>query len=428
MSRMRNTNFLLLFFGRLVSRLGDAVFTLGVAWYILELTGSALVMGSFIAVVTITMVLAGPIGGNIVDQFKKIRLLYLMDFVRGLVVIVAAFTILLSDNVTLILVVMYIMAVVSALCTVVFNPASSAIVPLIMTKEELLKANSLMSITGSVTSIFGIVLGATMYAFLGPFGVLLVDGISYILSGISEMFIKADEPNITKEKVDFALNEQFQIFKEGFRYLLRKKGLIFIGIYAAVLNFSLVPTFQVYQPFLINIILEKDIKYLAIFSIATSLGMLAGGLGMSITGMNDKEFDLIKLLRRFSALLILFLGQIAFVVYSVIFLGMNFNTFLVGYVMIAFCIGALVALINIPIETYIQEKTDPQMMGRVNSTIGMMSMISQPIAILVGSTLVEIISIEFAYIFSVIVLVLSTTLLLFRSEFNEDKKLVNEEC
>ncbi len=297
-----NMNFLLLFFGRLVSRLGDSIFTIGVAWYILELTGSAVQMGSFVAVMIFTMVLAGPVGGNVVDQFNKVKLLYWMDFIRGFVVVTTALTIL-SGNRTLIIGVLYALAVISALCTAVFNPASSALIPMVVSKDELVKANSMMAITGSITNIVGLLLGGALYGLIGPFGVILLDGTSYLLSGISELFIKVNETRNRDKTGHKSLKDQLNIFKEGLGYLNFNRSLIYIGLFATVLNFSVTPTFQVYQPYLIKVTLSQKIIVLTVINIISSLGMLFGGIGMSFIGTYVNRIGIINFLRRLSVTL-----------------------------------------------------------------------------------------------------------------------------
>lgn len=412
-------NFTLLFFGRLSSRLGDSIFTIGISWYVLELTGSAIQMSMIIASMLITMIITGPLAGNIVDQFKKTKLLYWMDYIRGFVVLLTGATIYLSENVTLIIVVMYVMAIVSSLCTVVFNPASSAIVPLMLSKEELAKANSLMSLTGSVTNIIGLLLGGIIYTFVGPFGIMVIDGVSYILSAISEMFIKVDEPELKKTDSKHPIKDQIDIFKEGIHYLGQNKGLIYIGLFATVLNFSLVPTFQVYQPYLVNIVLEKEILFLTSLNVITSLGMLVGGVYLSFSGVFDKEFDLMQMLRKYSLSLIVLLFIMASTVTAVTSASIDFMIFFVVYMVVAFIIGSIVAIINIPIETYIQQNTEPAVMGRVNSVIGTLSMISQPIALIVGGLIIEGLAVEVGYFFSATVLVITTSSLLFRKELKQ---------
>lgn len=413
---IKNTNFMLLFLGRLVSRLGDSVFQIGISWYVLELTGSAVLMGSLIAVMFFTMIVVGPFAGIIVDQNPKVKLIVWMDYIRGVVVMGTALVILLSSNVTFIVIILYIMAIITSVCTVVFNPASSALVPLIMSKEELLKANSFMSITGSVTSIIGILFGGILYGLLGAFGILFIDGISYILSAISEMFIHAKEPKqVQVEKnEDSIIRTQIKIFSEGIGYLQDKKGLIYIGVFAMFMNFSLSPTFQIYQPYLIQEILQKKIIVLTVLSIVTSAGMLVGGLFMSLkTTKTDKDKNqLVDMLLQFSFMLVILLSILCGLIFGIMKFKLGFMSFIILYGGIAFFIGSFISMINIPIETYIQQNTEPKMMGRVNSVVNTLSFLSMPLGYIICGILVEILSIEYAYLFNTAVLLIVSSMLL----------------
>jgi DHA3 family macrolide efflux protein-like MFS transporter len=96
----------------------------------------------------------------------------------------------------------------------------------------------------------------------------------------------------------------------------------------------------------------------------------------------------------------------------------SYELFVLLFGIIAFFIGGLVAIINIPIETYIQQNTETAMMGRVNSVLGTLSMATIPFALVLGGIAVEVISVEFAYFFSAIVLIITTGSLLFRKELS----------
>jgi MFS transporter, DHA3 family, macrolide efflux protein len=414
---IKNTNFMLLFLGRLVSRLGDSVFQIGISWYVLELTGSAILMGSLIASIFLTTIIVGPFAGLVVDQQHKVKLIYWMDYIRGFIVIATALVIVLSENVALIVTVLYIMAILTSICSVIFNPATSALVPLIIQKDELLKANSFMSITGSVTSIFGILFGGILYGFFGAFGILLIDGITYILSAISEMFIKVEEPLlINNEELDKThknvFKEQSEIFKEGFRYLRNKKGLIYIGMFALFMNFSISPAFQIYQPYLIQEILQKKILVLTFLSIITSSGMLVGGVLMSIITSKKEVTNIVTMLLSYSFALVLLLFLVSLGVLFIIQFKITYSHFIVFYGVVVFFVGMLISMINIPIETYIQQNTDPSVMGRVNSVVNTLSYLAMPLGYIVCGVLIEIISIEYAYFFNVSVLLIVSSVLL----------------
>jgi len=315
------------------------------------------------------------------------------------------------------MIILYGMAVITSICTVIFNPASSAIVPLIISKEDLLKANSWMSITGSITSMIGILFGGILYGFFGAFGVLLLDGVSYILSGFSEMFIKTHETEESLSRIDTKPNTikaQISLFKEGLSYLKRKKGLLYIGIFALFMNFSLSPAFQIYQPYLIQEILNKKIMVLTVLSIITTAGMFAGGLFMSFMTSKKSQKNIISMLVKSSFTLVLLIALLCSLIFGVIQWNLSFNVFIVFYGGIAFFIGVFLAVINIPIETYIQQNTEAKMMGRVNSVVNTLSYLSIPLGYVVCGILVETISIEYAYLFNVLVLLMVSFMLLWK--------------
>jgi len=414
---LKNTNFMLLFLGRLVSRLGDSIFQIGISWYVLELTGSAVLMGSLIAVSFLTIIVLGPFAGNVVDQFPKVKLMVWMDYIRGGIVSATALVILLSDNRVFTVIVLYVMAVITSICTVIFNPATSAIVPLIISKEELLKANSWMSITGSLTSMIGILFGGILYGFFGAFGVLLLDGVSYILSGFSEMFITTDESReniIHREEKSNTIKAQILLYKEGISYLKGRKGLLYIGIFALFMNFSLSPAFQIYQPYLIQEILNKKIIVLTVLSIITTAGMFVGGLLMSLITSQKSQKNIVSMLVQSSFALVVLLSLLCSLIFGVMQWKLSYNQFILFYGVVAFFIGVFLTVINIPIETYIQQNTEAKMMGRVNSVVNTLSYLSIPLGYVVCGILVETVSIEYAYLFNVSVLLIVSSMLLWK--------------
>lgn len=58
--KLWNRNFLLLWQGQTVSVLGDAFYDIAISFFVLELTGSTVVMGTVMALVTIPRILLGP--------------------------------------------------------------------------------------------------------------------------------------------------------------------------------------------------------------------------------------------------------------------------------------------------------------------------------------------------------------------------------
>jgi MFS family permease len=63
-----------------------------------------------------------------------------------------------------------------------FNPASTALVPVTVSRERLQQANALLSLSQSATSIFGPALSGAIVAIAGPGTAFAVDAASYLVS------------------------------------------------------------------------------------------------------------------------------------------------------------------------------------------------------------------------------------------------------
>ena len=78
-SKLWNRNFFLLWQGQLVSAFGDALYTIALSFFVLELTGSTAVMGTIMALVTVPKVLLGPLLGIMVDRVDRKKLIVIGD-------------------------------------------------------------------------------------------------------------------------------------------------------------------------------------------------------------------------------------------------------------------------------------------------------------------------------------------------------------
>ncbi|HEY7973755.1 MAG TPA: MFS transporter, partial [Ktedonobacterales bacterium] len=70
---LSNRSFALLWSGQTISRLGDSVYTIALAWWVLQQTGSATAMGAVLICSTIPMLAFLLFGGVAVDRFQRVR-------------------------------------------------------------------------------------------------------------------------------------------------------------------------------------------------------------------------------------------------------------------------------------------------------------------------------------------------------------------
>lgn len=161
---LRGRSFALLWSGQTISLLGDRIFQVALAWWVLEETGSAVAMGTVFVVSIIPMLLFLLIGGVMVDRFPRIRLMLISDIARGLLIGIMA---LLAFSDALVIWHVYVISLLSGFVEAFFQPAYRAAVPEVTPEADLPSANSLTSLSGQFGGIAGPAAGATLVALGG---------------------------------------------------------------------------------------------------------------------------------------------------------------------------------------------------------------------------------------------------------------------
>jgi MFS transporter, DHA3 family, macrolide efflux protein len=227
--RIWNINFLLLWQGQFVSAVGDVAYEIALGFWVLAVTGSTALMGTLMAAATIPRVILSPFAGVVVDRVNRKWLLVLMDAARGTAVVfvaVAAY----QDALKIWMV--FAAGIIIGLGAAFFNPATLSIVPDLVKKDDLVKANSFFSMIRAGSGILGNSLGGILYGLLGAPLMFLVNGLSYIFSSISEIFIAVPTIHKNKDRSKF-----FDDMKDGMTFVWQLRSLRFMMIIAGVFNF-----------------------------------------------------------------------------------------------------------------------------------------------------------------------------------------------
>jgi hypothetical protein len=138
---LKNRNFAALFFGRMVTNIGDSLYYVAAMWLVFELGGSAFYTGlaGFLTLLPGTLqFLTGPI----VDKLQIQKLLVWTQVLQAfLVLLIPAAYYAGVLSVAFILVIMPIIAAIEQFA----YPGQSALLPRIIRKDQLVKGNSLFS-------------------------------------------------------------------------------------------------------------------------------------------------------------------------------------------------------------------------------------------------------------------------------------------
>lgn len=290
-------------------------------------------------------------------------------------------------------------SIISAMNGALFGPASQAIIPLTVESDKLMKANSLMSLMYGIKDVIGMLVAGVLYAWIGPIIIVFINGISFIVSGITEMFISIEE-TVSESK-----HQVLKELKEGFRYILsQNKAIIFLLVIINLKNLALGPIQSVLVPYLMNEQLQANEMHLSYLYVAMALGGVVGSLLVSQNYFKDKTFQMLKI-----SLIILMI--------TLVFQWGIFHLLLIdvvsylGFLIVLFSVfvisGSINVLFYVPMMVSLQQLVHADFYGRVMSLFTMISSVTTPISLMMGGVIIDYLGIDAMYIFSMIFLVIS---------------------
>ena len=186
MKKLWNKDFILLLQGNAFSAIGDLLYSVAIGYWVYEKTGSSGLMGIMSSISMFMMMFLSPFTGSIIDRCNRKWIIVGMDAIRGvLMLIVGAMAFSGTLNVTGVL----ITAFLAAFCSVFFSPAVSTLMIDIIPHDDMVRGQSIHSGLTSIINLVGKAFSGVLVAFLGVPLIVVINGISYLISAFTELFI-----------------------------------------------------------------------------------------------------------------------------------------------------------------------------------------------------------------------------------------------
>ena len=388
----KNKNFTLTFLGALVSNVAALFYSFAVSFYILKITGNnALIQGLYLAVGGITFCVVTLFGGVVADRFDKAKIMYMCDYLKGVIIIGFTFLLMFAIKSTEWKVAaLFIVTVLLNAIAGIFSPASSSLLPQIVEENQFQQAQSYFSILHSFQSIIGVILAGVLYTLI-PLNVLFfIVGGCYILSAISEMFIKYTS-NFEKRDEKLTFKVVLKDIGDGFKYLKSIKALLVMMICILFVNFFFSPVFDNFPPYFIatditgsNYLFHESLApemWSSFFSVAVGIGSLATGIILS----NLKQADKCNRIVRWSMMGISFLIILMATFYGLFSIGViSINALLIIILVILLLVGASIILINVPSSSAMMKIVDKDKLGKLTSVTSIGSQGLIPLSMFLG--------------------------------------------
>ena len=269
---LKHRSFALLWVGQTLSRIGDFVYEIALAWWVLEKTGSPETMGLVLIFSITPSVLFLLIGGVAVDRLPRVMLLLFSDAGRciaGLVVSALAF----SGQLQVWHV--YVASLFFGFVMAFFQPAYAALIPQIIPADDLPSANALTGISANLGRVAGPALGALTVGWLGSTVAFALNGVSFLISALFLIpLLFAEIPSPLRNEQSHPLTD----LRQGFGTVMASPSLwISIAVFSLV-NVTLAGPFSVAMPFLVSDFMKADVNRLGLLYAVFPIGYVIGGV------------------------------------------------------------------------------------------------------------------------------------------------------
>lgn len=355
--KLYHKNFNILVIGQIISLFGSSIQRFALSLYLLDLTGSASVFATILAISMIPVVVISPIAGILADRGDKKKLMVGLDVLSATLLIFYSIIVLKGqDNEVMIAIVMVLLSIIST----IYQPVVNTCVPIVVKDDQLVRANAIIQQVSSLSNFLGPILAGMLYGLFGIIGVIILNLVSFLFSAILELFLDIPHQK-SKEKQSFS-NIFMTDMKESYHYLRFKNPIVFrMLLFSGFYNLFLVPVFSVAAPYLIKVTFKMSSEIYGVAEGIIALGMIIGGF---IITYKPDQFHIKRVHR------LLYFTSI-----SMLMMGIGVYLFQAGlssswvsvfiFTVFGMVIMVILGIANVLSAAYLYQAVDGSMLGKI---------------------------------------------------------------
>lgn len=369
-------NFTLLILGQVSSLTGNYTLKFALSMYVLEQTGSASIFAGMLSAALLPTVLLSPFGGILADRANRKHIMVALDALSGLSVLAAGLLLPLGRELWVIGALLVLLSVLAAF----ESPTVQACVPQMVSPQNLVQGNAVVSQVSAVTSLVTPFLGSLFYTAFGIGPVFAAAVACFWLTALLECMIRLEyqKPPRTAGigaivREDLALSAHF----------LRREqpDILKLLLLAALAGMFVSGTAVVGFPYLVRTVLGLSATYYGAAESAMGAAAILGSLCAGLLGKKLRVRDMAAIFLSFGL--------------SLFPIGLSFllpvgRMARYGVLLFFFCVCQLgVCIFSTYAITLIQQRTPKQLMGKVMSCVFTLSMCAQPVGQVVYGALFD---------------------------------------
>ena len=362
--------FSVVWFGQVVSVLGTGMTQFALTIWAWQITGQATALALVGFCGFFPLVVMSPLAGALVDRWNRKLVMILSDLAAGLATI-AIFVLLKTGHLEIWH--LYAAAAFSGVFGAFQFPAYSASITLMLPKEQYTRANAMLGLAQSISSVFAPIAAGALLVFLGIGGILTIDIATFVFAIAALLVVPIPQPaSSPAEKAEKRSLWADSLF--GFRYIFARPSLTGLLILFFAVNMILSLSFAVFSPMVLARTGNNSLV-LGSVQMIFGIGGVLGGVLVGIWGGPKRKIHG------------LLLGAMVSCLFGVVLLG-------VGQTLVVWGVGAFLAVVLTPMvqgssNAIWQTKVPANVQGRVFSARIVIGQIGGALALPVGGLLAD---------------------------------------
>jgi MFS family permease len=390
---LRRRNFGLLFFGRCVTFLGNAMAPIALAFGVLAITGSPAALGFVLAARMAPNVVFLLMGGVIADRMPRSVVLVGSSAISGATQIAVA-ALLISGHAEVWH--LALLEAISGASGALYYPADAAVVPLTVPPSRLQEANALLRLGTNATMIAGAALAGIIVAAAGPGWAIAADAATFFVAALLMSQMRAIAA-AAQAGSSFVAD-----LREGWREFTSHKWLWTVVVQFSLMLVGFFGAFMVLGPVVADRDLSGASSWAAILG-GQSAGLLAGGV----------------LSMRWRPARPLLVATIAVFGNALPIAALALGLALPLIIALAFVNGLGMEIFGVFWYTALHEQVAPEALSRVSAYDALGSIALSPVGLALAGPVSEVIGVDATLWLGVVLVVVPTVAVLFVREVRE---------
>ena len=371
----KNRDFVRLWFGQIVSVIGDGVYAIAIMWWVKSHTGSDTMVALIALCASIPGVILGPVAGAVADRVDRRKLLIGMDVLSTTVTVLPALLLALNALEP------WHLCLTAALLSVSASfsfPAFAASVPRIVPEAQLTEANAISQSSNALAGLIGPALGGVLVASLGNSNAVLLNAASFLASAALTALTRIPSPIRQASELQQPFSRDLL---DGVRYLRSQSVLWGLLLVSAVLNLAFAPL-TVLIPGLAKDVLGVGVQGFGLLEAAMPAGFVLGGVLAAVVNRNATARRMIWLM----------------VVVALLMAAIGFSTSFPITAALFTASGMGLAVVNIFFLVVFQRRVPNEIQGRAFGALGTINQGLRPIGLALTAPLIGLLGISGVFV------------------------------